>query len=79
MFLFFVIKPQVTVFMQISKKIAKNVPNLIHVCYQKVRYFENSDSRVCFLTSSWQELLFYLSKKYLMIFVHHKGGLKLFE
>ena len=66
--------------MQISKKIAKYVPNLIYVCYQKVRYFENSDSRVCFLTSSWQELLlFYLSKKYLMIFVHLKGGLKLFE
>ena len=49
--------------MQTSKTLAKNMPNLIYVCYRLVRYFDNSDSRVCFLTSSLQELLlFYLSK-----------------
>ena len=56
---FFVIEPRVTVFMQTYYVL----PNLIYVCYRLVRYFDTSDSRVCFLTSSLQELLlFYLSK-----------------
>ena len=53
--------------------------------YQQACYFNNFDFHMCFLTSSWEELLLFYSSKnsLLMIFVQHKSDFqttsKLFE
>ena len=44
------------------------------MCYQQACYFKNFDFHMCFLTSSWEELLFYSSKNSLLLnFVQHRS------